>query len=43
MTNVCENCRKPVMASGGGTYCNVHKKELCRVVKPHCHICGVDL
>jgi hypothetical protein len=30
-------------ASGGGTYCDYHKKELCRVVKPHCKICGADL
>jgi len=36
----CEKCKKPIMASGGGTYCRVHQMELCRVARPHCYSCG---
>lgn len=43
MSHYCKKCKKPVMASGGGTYCRFHQQELCHVLEPHCHSCGVSL
>ena len=36
----CDDCKKQVMASGGGTYCRFHQQELCRDIEPHCYTCG---
>jgi len=43
MEHYCKDCKKPIMASAGGTYCRFHKKELCDVIKPHCYSCGKDI